>query len=203
MITPSLLSLATDTAPVPVWSISLWPCRSHKKQSLIPEGKERIILRHHKGAFVGCFSLRLKKNINWELFKEWKDKRYPSITEQIARDFIPFIRNHYDYITAAPPSARRHPSRYCVYDLALAISRRTRIPFVPAFAQKTDKLHHGRFASLRQSRPNLLKSWDIRNRAILFVDDCITSGTTARLCYEALVQLGNHVDGLIWVSAGR
>jgi len=81
---------------------------------------------------VGCFSLRLKKNINWELFKEWKDKRYPSITEQIARDFIPFIRNHYDYITAAPPSARRHPSRYCVYDLALAISRRTKIPFVPA-----------------------------------------------------------------------
>jgi hypothetical protein len=26
--------------------------------------------------------------------------------------------------------------------------------------------------------------------------------TTARLCYEALVELGNHVDGLIWVSAG-
>jgi len=202
MITPSLLSLATDTAPIPVWSISMWPCRRHKKQSLIPEGNERIILRHHKGAFVGCFSLRLKKNINWELFKEWKDKRYPSITEQIARDFPPFIRNHYDYITAAPPAARRHPFRYCVYDLALAISRRTRIPFVPAFAQKTDKKHHGRFASLRQSRPNLLKSWDIRNRAILFVDDCITSGTTARLCYEALVQLGNHVDGLIWVSAG-
>ena len=31
--------------------------------------------------------------------------------------------------------------------------------------------------------------------------DCITSGTTARLCCEALVALGNHVDGLIWVSA--
>ena len=201
MITPSLLSLATDTAPIPVWSISPWPCRRHKKQSLIPEGKERIILRHHKGAFVGCFSLRLKKNINWELFKEWKDKRYPSITEQIARDFPPFIRNHYDYITAAPPSARRHPFRYCVYDLALAISRRTRIPFVPAFAQKTDKKHHGRFASLNQSKPHLLDSWNIRNSSILFIDDCITSGTTARLCYKALVELGNHVDGLIWVSA--
>ena len=68
MITPSLLSLATDTAPIPVWSIPPWPCRSHKKQSLILEGKERIILRHHKGAFVGCFSLHLRKNIKKGVF---------------------------------------------------------------------------------------------------------------------------------------
>jgi len=40
-------------------------------------------------------------------------------------------------------------------------------------------------------------------KSILFVDDCIISGTTARLCCEALVALGNHVDGLIWVYAGR
>ena len=133
MILPNLLSLATHTAHVPVWNIPLWPSCSRKNQILIPEGKERIILRHHKGAFVGCFSLRLKKNINWELFKEWKNKRYPCITEQIATDFFPFIRNHYDYITAASPSARRHPFGYCVYDLASAISRHARIPFVPAY----------------------------------------------------------------------
>ena len=70
-----------------------------------------------------------------------------------------------------------------------------------AFAQKTDKLHHGRFASLNQSRPHLLDSWNMRNSSILFVDDCINSGTTARLCYEVLISLGNHLDGLIWVSA--
>ena len=64
------------------------------------------------------------------------------------------------------------------------------------------KAYHGRFASLGQSRPRLLESWNIRNSSILFVDDCITSGTTASLCYEALVELGDHVDGLIWVSAG-
>jgi len=29
----------------------------------------------------------------------------------------------------------------------------------------------------------------------------LSYGTTARLCYEALVALGNHVEGLIWVSA--
>jgi len=113
--------------------MSLWPSCSRKNQILIPEGKERIILRHHKGAFVGCFSLRLRKNINWKLFKQWKENRYPHITEQMARDFTSVIMNHYDYITAAPPSARRHPFRYCVYDLASAISVRTRIPFVPAY----------------------------------------------------------------------
>jgi len=202
MITPNLLSIATDTAHLPVWDIFRWQRRKKEKKILIPEGRERITLRHHKGAFVGCFSLRLKKNIDWGLFKLWKEKRTPSVTDQIARDFLPFIRNHYDYITTAPPSAKRTPSRYCVYDLAKNISKLTGIPFAPAFAQKTDKVYHGRFASLGQSKPRLLESWNIRNSSILFVDDCITSGTTASLCYEALVKLGNHVDGLIWVSAG-
>ena len=115
----------------------------------------------------------------------------------MARDFLPFIKNHYDLITTEPPSANRCPNRYCVYDLAKAISRMTEIPFVPAFSRKTDKMHHGRYASINQSKPKFLESWNIRNRSILFVDDCITSGTTARLCYEVLVDLGNHVEGLI------
>jgi predicted amidophosphoribosyltransferase len=66
----------------------------------------------------------------------------------------------------------------------------------------SDQVHHGRHSSLNQSEQNLLESFSIRDRSTLFVDDCITSGTTARVCYEALVSLGNHVDGLIWVSAG-
>jgi len=200
MISPNLLSIATDTAHLPL--IIPWPRQRIKRERLIPEGKEKVTLRHQKRAFVGCFSLRLKKNINWELFKKWKETRSPSITHQIARDFLPFIRNHYDYITTAPPSGRRHPSRYCTYELAKTISKHTGILFVPAFKQKTDKFYHGRFASLAQSKPELLKSWNIQRSSILFVDDCITSGTTARLCYQALVSLGNHVDGLIWVSAG-
>jgi len=200
MITPNLLSISTDTAHIPVRSvIPLFPGEI-QKQTLIPDGMEKITLRHHKGAFVGCFSLRLKKNINWELFKRWKVNRNPLITEEMARDFLPFIKNHYDLITTAPPSANRCLHRYCVYDLTKAISRMTGIPFISAFAKKTDKVHHGRYASLSQSEPQLLSPWNIRNRSILFVDDCITSGTTARLCYKALVGLGNHVDGLIWVA---
>jgi len=63
------------------------------------------------------------------------------------------------------------------------------------FSQKTDKGHHARHASLNQWEPKLVKTWNIRKSSILFVDDCIATGTTARLCYEALVALGNHVDG--------
>lgn len=202
MISASLLSISTDSAHIPVRSvIPLFPV-TIQKLTLVPEGMEKITLRHHKGAFVGCFSLRLRKNVNWDIFKRWKENRNPSITEEMARDFLPFIKNHYDLITTAPASANRRPHRYCVYDLAKAVSRMTGIPFVPAFSQKTDKVHHGRHASLNQTKPALMESWNIRNRSILFVDDCITSGTTARLCYEALVAMGNHVDGLIWVSAG-
>jgi len=57
-------------------------------------------------------------------------------------------------------------------------------------------------ASAYEARMSSFGSWNVRNRSILFVDDCITTGTTARLCYQALVGMGNHVDGLIWVSAG-
>jgi len=195
MIASNLLSVATDTAHLPIFPRPLKIV--HEK--LIPEGKEKITLRHQKKAFIGCFSLRLKKDINWELFKKWKENRSPSITHQIAEDFLPFIRNYYDRITTAPPSAGRNPSFYCTYDLGRVISRWTGIPFVPAFEQQQDKFYHGRFASLVQTRPKFLRFWKTRKSSILFIDDCITSGTTARLCYEALVSLKNHVDGLIWL----
>ncbi len=205
MIGSNLLSIATGFAPMPIvptwWKMRIFPDKD-VVETLIPEGMERITLRHHRGAFVGCFSLRLWKNIRWDLFKRWKVERNPRITDRMATDFLPFIRNHYDLITTAPPSASRCPARYCTHDLATAISRMTHIPFAPAFSQKTDKPYHGRHSSLSQSGPTILPSWNVRNRSILFVDDCITTGTTARLCYEALVRMGNHVDGLIWVSAG-
>ena len=55
----------------------------------------------------------------------------------------------------------------------------------------------GTLQSWPPARKSLRLGENIRNRSILFVDDCITSGTTARLCYEVLVDLGNHVEGLI------
>jgi hypothetical protein len=74
---------------------------------------------------------------------------------------------------------------------------------VPAFSQKTDKGHHGPHANLNQSETLLFESWNIRNSSILFVDDCITSGTIPpSRDYEVLLALGNHVDGMIWVSTG-
>jgi hypothetical protein len=68
-ITPNLLSISTDMAHIPIGTtIPLYPPETGK-QTLVLEATNRITLRHHKGAFVGCFSLRLKKNIDWELFK--------------------------------------------------------------------------------------------------------------------------------------
>ncbi len=122
MITPNLLSISTDTAHIPMGVTIRFHLPETGKQTLMPKAMEKITLRHHKGAFVGCFSLRLKKNTDWDLFKKWKENRNPSITDQMAGGFLPFIRNHYALITTAPPSANRCPHRYCVHDLAKAIS---------------------------------------------------------------------------------
>jgi hypothetical protein len=59
---------------------------------LIRGRREPELRRHGRGGGWG-------KNIDWELFKRWKSNRNPSITAQMARDFLPFIKNHYDLIT--------------------------------------------------------------------------------------------------------
>jgi len=83
MIGSNLLSIATGFAPMPIvptgWKMRIFSGRD-AAEALIPEGMERITLRHHRGVFVGCFSLRLWKNIRWDLFKRWKIDRNPRIT---------------------------------------------------------------------------------------------------------------------------
>jgi hypothetical protein len=56
--------------------------------------------------------------------------------------------------------------------------------------------------SLNQSKPNLLESFNIRDKSILSWMTASHPAPPPGLCYEALVRLGNHVDGLIWVRAG-
>ena len=51
---------------------------------------------------------------------------------------------------------------------------------------------------MRAELPLLVPGWDYKGQSILFVDDFITSGMTAKTCYEVLRGKGNHVDGLIY-----
>jgi hypothetical protein len=74
-----------DNRDLCVCLIAFHPVRT-RKQKLVSEGMQRITLRHHRGTFVGCFSIRLKKNVNSDLFKNWKVTRNPSITNQMARE---------------------------------------------------------------------------------------------------------------------
>lgn len=119
-------------------------------------------------------------------------------TEEIAEIIIPYITNYYDFITTAPPSKNRDLDNYCCFKLCEVISARTGIPFVISFQRRIEKSGHGRFASMGSELPLLVAGWDYQKKAILFVDDFITSGTTAKTCYDILRGYNNHVDGLIY-----
>lgn len=157
-------------------------------------------IRHHRRSFMGCFSLYIRKNINYEAFLSWKDEPSESQTAEMAGDIACYITNYYDFITTAPPSKNRNLDNYCCFKLCDAVSAITKIPFIISFKQREVKSRHGRFASMEAEKPELVLGWDYNGKSILFIDDLITSGMTAKTCYESLRSLNNHVDGIIYCS---
>ena len=155
-------------------------------------------LRHHSRSFLGCFSITTKEKIDIDKLKQWKVEVNHEMTLQIANVIIPYIQQFYDFITTAPPSLHRNWNHYCCFELCQNISEQTKIPFIISFKQRTKKSAHGRFESIRSELPKLLDNFHYMNKSILFIDDVITSGTTAKTCYEQLRNLKNHVDGLIY-----
>lgn len=155
-------------------------------------------LFHHSRSFMGCFSCNLRKNIDYQSFMQWKNDSNPKITLIIASVITKYITNYYDFITTAPPSKNRDFNNYCCFNLCNAISAMTKISFIISFQQRKKKSRHGRYASLEGESPELVSGWDYKNKSILFIDDFITSGTTAKTCYEILRGYENHVDGLIY-----
>lgn len=160
-------------------------------------------LRHHFRSFLGCFSCSQKNNIDYQGFKKWKKDANKAKTDEIAGIIAFYIKNHYDFITTAPPSKYRNLSNYCCFKLCEALSVLTDIPFIISFQQRDYKSKHGRFASLTAEMPLLVPGWNHKNQSILFIDDFITSGMTAKNCYNVLRQYDNHVDGLIYCNWGN
>jgi len=161
----------------------------------------KSVLRHHRRSFMGCFACRLRKNIPYKSFKQWKRNPEKEKTNEIAGIMAGYITNYYDFITTAPPSMYRDPNNYCCYKLCETISAMVKIPFIISFQQRENKHSHGRFDSIRAEKPLFVPGWDYRGKSILFVDDFITSGMTAKNCYEALRGCNNHVDGLIYCAS--
>lgn len=155
-------------------------------------------LRSQRRSFLGCFSCRLKKNIDYDAFTRWKNDPGEEKTQEIAGIIAEHITNYYDFITTAPPSKNRSLENYCCFTLCRAISVLANVPFVISFQQRKEKSRHGRYASMEAECPLLVPGWSYVGKSSLFVDDFITSGMTAKTCYEALRGRDNHVDGLIY-----
>ena len=155
-------------------------------------------LFHHKSAFIGCFSCNTKDNIDYELFKKWKKNPTVEMTKTISDKLIKYIDNYYDFITTAPPSTSRDIKNYCCFKLCEMLSIETGIPFIISFKQRIGKKRHGVHAMIESNPPILVDNWNFTKQSILFIDDFITSGITAKQCFQVMRNKNNHVDGLIY-----
>lgn len=168
------------------------------EENPIIQTNQKSSLHHHRRSFMGCFSCVLRKDIDYSAFQRWKDNPEKQKTLEIAEKMVQYISNYYDFITTAPPSKNRNLSNYCAFKLAETISEITKIPFIITFQQRNKKANHGRFESIKAELPVIVPGWEHTKESILFIDDFITSGTTARTCYDAMRAHNNHVDGLIY-----
>ena len=160
---------------------------------------DKPILRSHRSkAFINCFSIYCRNYINYEKFLEWKANPDWQTTGVIAVSMVSFITQYYDFITTAPPSKNRDLDNYCCFNLCEYLSQLTKIPFIISFKKRRFKDKHGIHASLGSEKPLLVKDWQWTHKSILFIDDFITSGHTARTCFEVFHHYKNHVDGLIF-----
>ncbi|MBW2609935.1 MAG: phosphoribosyltransferase [Deltaproteobacteria bacterium] len=164
----------------------------------------KIIIRAHNRAFLGCFSLRMRTQINWTVFTAWKEDpaQYTKVADLIAGEISGKVQNNYDVITTAPPSRKRDLNNYSAFELVKAVSAKTGLPFKAAFRQR-DKEGHGRFKSTQQGTTVFCNDWDIEDSSVLWIDDFINTGSTASMCFNLLVAKGNHVDGLVWCMGGN
>jgi len=103
-------------------------------------------------------------------------EQFPFPLDKAKRILIPGIRS-----SPFPMNLNRYPQPYRIFNLKPGSSRET--IFV---AQKGIQ----EITCLNQSEPRLLSSWNIPSTSILFLDDCIISSTTARLCYEIQAAFG-------------
>ena len=191
----NLLSIASGMSP------ALMEHSSQIQHHVLIDLAKSVVLRHHRSAFTGCFSMFRVKNINWEIYKAWKENPTKQTTGFMANHFAKIISNSYSFITTPPPSAKRDPKNYCTYNLARAIALRTSLRFIPTFQQRLRKTNHGRFASLSQNKPQT--TWYPRKHSILLIDDCITSGNSMKQCYQILKDLDNHIDGLVFMDVNE
>ncbi len=159
---------------------------------------EKSRLLHIKRAFIGCFAVHKRIYIDYNQFRQWKNNPEKELTDNMALSMVPYINNHYDFITTAPPSRNRNIENYCAFKLCESLSKLTNIPFIIAFQKRKHKKRHGRYASMESEKPEFVDSFNYKNKSILFIDDFVTSGCTAKACFVELKNMQNHVDGLIY-----
>jgi len=116
----------------------------------------------------------------------------------IADAFIGAINNYYDIITMPRPSKNRDTNAYAVYMIADIVSQKTGIPHEIIFEQAKVKQYNG-FHHPASEEPVAIKK-HISGKSILLLDDVYNSGDTLKIHRQALIDMGNNVDFLVYCN---
>ena len=141
-----------------------------------------------------------KKDVNIEDL--WDMKRKPeahlALIEEIADYFVNAINNHYDIVTTPRPSKTRDPKHYAVYMIADAVARKTGLTHEIIFEQSKTKKYHG-FHHPASEEPIQIKK-QVTGKAILLIDDVYNSGETLKIHRQALIDMKNCVDCMVYCN---
>lgn len=127
-----------------------------------------------------------------------KPELYLTLIDEIANHFVNAINNHYDIVTTPRPSKNRDPQNYAVYMIADAVAKKTGLSHEIVFEQSKTKQYHG-FHHPASEEPIKIKK-KITGKSILLIDDVYNSGETLKIHRQALVDMKNAVDCMVYLN---
>ena len=151
------------------------------------------------GPFV-CWTVRVSElsSETADALNEWKETPNRTMTRAMGDGILGWLPCLYgwDYVVTAPRKLERGLSPYHPSEaLAKYVAQRLRVQYIRVFTQRTHHRARGKYSVMLP--PVLLDSVHLRKKTVLFIDDVICTGQTAKGCLDLLRQ-ENVVVGAVF-----
>ena len=154
---------------------------------------------------LGSYALKLWRyidTVNWADFINAKDNDPQKCADMMLSDFLEFFSKfsygHIDSVTQAPKSIR-HIERVHPMDIVCqAVAEALGVQFVELF-EAWDKKGRGRGAKHPEIKLTEAAG-SYAGKVVYILDDVTVTNETLRLATQALLSVGIHAHGIVWLS---